>query len=169
MSVRTNKLPPALKHGIYASTALLPGEDSVAFQKLREKITAELQPIGPLEIDAVESIARLTWRKQNLGTFQRAKLAHDRYSIIQSEHLPHSAFDLPFGPDAAEIKAAHQAAEDQARKELGPSFELIEVGDLITAARLLEDLDLEQRLDAAIDKSLKRLLFLRGLKSLATA
>ena len=62
-----------------------------------------------------------------------------------------------------------QVAEDQAREELGEKYELVEVGEAATLARLLQDFGVEERLDSMIDKGLKRLLFLRGVKSLSTA
>ena len=61
---------------------------------------------------------------------------------------------------------AMEAAEDQARKDLGASYELVEIGETATMDRLLQDLAVVERLDAIVDKYLKRLLFLRGLKSL---
>jgi hypothetical protein len=53
------------------------------------------------------------------------------------------------------------------REELGEeAFQLIEIDDMATFEHLLRDLQIEERLDALIDKCLKRLLFVRGLKSL---
>jgi hypothetical protein len=63
-------------------------------------------------------------------------------------------------------EAAMQAAEDQARKDLGANYALAEIGETATMDRLLQDLAVEERLDAMIDKCLKCLLYLRGLKSL---
>jgi hypothetical protein len=74
---------------------------------------------------------------------------------------------LEFPP--AQREAAMQAAEEQAREELGEKYELVEVGEAATVARLLQDFGVEERLDSMIDKGLKRLLFLRGVKSLSTA
>ena len=56
-----------LKHGGYSGLTLLPGEDRLAFEKLRRELFAELKPQGRLEQEIVTDIARLTWRKQNLG------------------------------------------------------------------------------------------------------
>ena len=84
MSV-VSKIPPALKHGIYSATTILPGESSAAFAKLRRDIIAELAPTGPLEHDTVESIVRLVWRKQNLATFRIAERARNRCSAIEGE------------------------------------------------------------------------------------
>jgi hypothetical protein len=88
MSVRVKKIHPALKHGGYAATALLPGEDRVAFEKLHQDMIAELRPDGPLESDIVATIVRITWRKQNLDIFRIAQSARDRYSAIRSETVP---------------------------------------------------------------------------------
>jgi hypothetical protein len=43
------------------------------------------------------------------------------------------------------------------------------MADTVTVACLMEDLAVEERLDAAIDKCLKRLLFLKGLKSISAS
>src|SRR5262245_5399370 len=69
----------------------------------------------------------------------------------------------------AKVDASTNAVTDQERKELGENSGLVEIGDTATVEGLLTDLDIEERLDALIDKGLKRLLLLRGLKSLPTA
>jgi hypothetical protein len=61
------------------------------------------------------------------------------------------------------------AAESQARKELGDHYGLIEMGDEATIDRLLKYLTVLERLDAMIDKCLKRLLMLKGIKTLSFA
>jgi hypothetical protein len=58
------------------------------------------------------------------------------------------------------------AAENKAREELGELYGLVEMGDEATIDGLIRDLVVQERLDAMIDKCLKRLLLLRGLKSL---
>jgi hypothetical protein len=68
-----------------------------------------------------------------------------------------------------EIDATATAQIDQTREELGEDYKLVEIGETATVDRLLEDLQVEERLDATIDKCLKRLLFLRGVKSLSSA
>jgi hypothetical protein len=82
MSLNVKKLRPALKHGGFCATGLLPGEDPKAFEKLHKDIAAELCPEGPLETDTVAAIARVLWRKQNLNTFRVAEFARDRVSVI---------------------------------------------------------------------------------------
>jgi hypothetical protein len=175
---QVQKTHPALKHGAYSATTILPGEDSTAFKKLYRDLLAEFSPEGILERDAVDTLARLLWRKQNLVTFLVAELAREHRHAIQSERIAAALAEkdrlsfLPVVPAALEPherQAAIRAAEAQARKELGEAYDLVEVGETGTVERLLRDLAMEERLDAMIDKCLKRLLFLKGLKSLPTA
>ena len=163
MPTPLNKIHPALKHGGYAATAILPGENRADFEKLHQSLIAELAPVGALEDDIVATVARFVWRKQNLATFRIAELARDRYWAKLPKVLPREE------KDPANHEAAIRAAKDEARKELGDIYELVEIGKTATVDRLLQDLEVEERLDAMIDKCLKRLLFLRGLKSLSTA
>ena len=75
MNIRVDRIPPALKHGAYSATAVLPGESRAAeFEKLHRGLIAELVPSGVLEDDIVMTIARLVWRKQNLATLRIAEL-----------------------------------------------------------------------------------------------
>jgi hypothetical protein len=158
MSRQFKKFHPALKHGAFSATAVLPGEDPAAFKELHQKLIAELAPIGALEDDIVATIARLLWRKKNLATLRIAELALEHHSKIP---------EWEFAP--AQREAELQAAELQSREELGDAYTLVELGETATVDRLLQDLGIEERLDARIDKSLKRLLFLRGLKSLSSS
>jgi hypothetical protein len=169
---RVTKLYPALKHGGYSATGLLPGEDRAAFEKLHQDLRLEYCPDGLLQEDTVRDIARWTWRKQNLGTFRIAEAARERASAIRSEMIPSTtpSFGLrPLGePDPADVKAATEAAEAQARKELGADYKFVEMGDLATATQMLADLEVEARLNAMIDRLLKRLWMLQASKSLSS-
>jgi hypothetical protein len=53
-------------------------------------------------------------------------------------------------------------------EELGELFALAEMGETATVDRLMKGLEVLERLDALIDKCLKRLLYLRGFKSLTS-
>jgi hypothetical protein len=161
---------PALKHGAYSATALLPGENPAEFEKLHQALIAELAPLGVLEEDIVARMARLVWRKQNLATFRIAEYAQNRCSAIRSEKLPSSFPILEMFEDRidpAERQALIRAAEEHARKELGENYKLVEMGERATINGLIKDLEVEERLEALIDKCLKRLLMVRGLKSIS--
>src|SRR5262249_29409313 len=156
-----------------SATAVLPGEDLAAFKKLHRGLIAELAPTGPLEDDIVATLARFVWRKQNLTTIRMAECARKRHSEIWSEIVP-SEYSFPLlsphsESDPAEREEAIRVANDQARKELGDSYKLVEIGEAATFDALRDELDFQERLDGLIDKCLKRLLFLRGLKSMSAA
>jgi hypothetical protein len=148
MSVRFKN---AFKHGAYSATAVLP-EDEDAFRELHQKIIAELVPVGALEEDLVGTIARLLWRKQNLAILRMVEFAREHGVELRAER--------PF--------FRMEGLLNQTREELGEDYNLVEIGETATVDRLLEDLQVEE-LDAIIDKCLKRLLFLRGVKSLSSA
>jgi hypothetical protein len=177
MPNRVKKLHPALKYGAYSVAGLLPGEDRAAFDKLRRDLISELRPEGPLERDLVENIARLTWRKQNLETVRIAESARRRAAAIWSKIVPSAAPPYPqLGtdhnwepPDPAEVKAATEVAVTQAREELGEKYVFVEMEEAITLDQTFEHFEAQSRFDAMIEKLLKQLLFLRGLKSVQGA
>jgi hypothetical protein len=177
MPDRVKKVHPALKHAGYSTIALLPGEDPAAFKKLHQDLIAELKPDGTLEEDIVATIARLVWRKQNLKTFRIAQQTKTRWEEIRSEIVPSSVGSYPILTpylteekiDPAERAALLQTAEKQARAELGPAYDFLEMNEKATVEQLKDDLEVQGALDATIDRCLKRLLFLRGLKSISTA
>ncbi len=174
MRNRVNRNHPALKHGAYSATAVLPGESRAAFEKLHRGLTDELNPSGVLEDDIVADMARLVWRKQNLGTLRIAERAQKGWS--DTETSIHEYYkDLLFGttvlkldPEQEEQEREEiQEEEDRVRKELGDAFKLVEIGDAATFGSLTKELDIKERLDAAIARCLKQLLLVRGVKSVA--
>src|SRR5215467_15207473 len=94
MSNRIDRLHPAVKHGAYSATALLPGESPAEFEKLHGSLIAEFAPSGVLEDDIVMTMARLVWRKQNLTTLRIAERVQARRAAIVDEKLEVS-FPLP--------------------------------------------------------------------------
>src|SRR6476620_6454932 len=54
----------ALKHGLLAQAAVLPGEDEEAFTKFADDLLAELQPVGAQEGLVAEAIVTFWWRLQ---------------------------------------------------------------------------------------------------------
>jgi hypothetical protein len=66
------KLQPsnALKHGVYSTIGVLPGESPAKFKKHQKDVIDEFRPNGPVEHDIVITIARALWRKQNLARFK---------------------------------------------------------------------------------------------------
>jgi hypothetical protein len=64
----------AVKHGAFAKTAILPGEDRQEFEELHSALIEEWAPVGPTEEDAVLSIAKGVWRKRRLQKFLHAEM-----------------------------------------------------------------------------------------------
>jgi hypothetical protein len=161
----------ALRHGAYSTMALLPGESSTDYERVRQGLVNELKPQGPLEEHIVGSMAQLLWRKQNLHIFRKAEAARKRRNEIIQEEMRRRNLRETFAHlhedanQAAREEAAH-AGEQLARTEIGDEYALIE-NDIVTEDRLLADLAIQERIDVLIDRCIKRLLMLRGFKSMA--
>jgi hypothetical protein len=74
---RIDRLPPALKHGAYSATAVLPGESRADFEKLHRDLIAEYAPSGVHQQHIVMNMAGLIWRRQNLGTLRISEIAQN--------------------------------------------------------------------------------------------
>jgi hypothetical protein len=85
------KYPNAQKHGVFAATAILPGEDHGEFKKLLSDLLAKWTPNGPTEEEAVLSIAKAVWRKRRLQKFLDVQVAKNQLDPS------HKAFDISFG------------------------------------------------------------------------
>jgi hypothetical protein len=80
-SMLVNKSHPALKHGSYSTTTILPTESVAEFEKLHRNLISELVPNGALADDIVATITRMVWRKRNLPTFRTAEVARFKYEV----------------------------------------------------------------------------------------
>ncbi len=178
MSKRTNHLPPALKHGIYSGIGLLPGEDPAAFEKLKRELFDEFAPVGRSEEDIVDYLARLKWRSHNLRTYRLAELACARHSAIYADLGPppvkwRYALPIEVEPETRspeELRALRKMTDEEAQTELGTvGIELVEIGHVATINCLEEELSIRERLDAMIDRCYKRLLYVRGIKSMPSS
>jgi len=172
MTVQKKGTPPALKHAGFSSNSVLAGEDASEFEDFRRGIVAEFNLAGALEIETGNSVAHLSWRKKNLGIFGIAQRLQQRMGQIRDAYLAGLTGDAEkSGATEFEenFKKKWQAAEAQARKEFGEYYGLVELGDEATLEGLAKQLVIQDRLDSMIDRDLRRLLLIRGLKSLTTA
>jgi hypothetical protein len=161
MPANTKKLPPALKHGAFAATTILPGESETEFKKLHESIIAELNLEGVLEQEIGFSLAHRIWRKERLAIFLKAEHAQARFTNIQMSLQDTGVTDL--------FEESRPAADKRARQELGEAYDLVEIGEGVTLDGLARQLAILERLDRSIEADYKRLLLLRGVKSLSVA
>src|SRR5262249_36795817 len=68
----------AVKHGAFAKTLILPGEDRREFEELHSDLIEEWAAVGTSEKDAVLSIAKGIWRKRRSQKFLHAKIERSR-------------------------------------------------------------------------------------------
>jgi hypothetical protein len=168
MTIRIKKAHPAFKHAGYSATTILPGESETEYAKLHGDLVREWAPNGALENEVVASMAHLLWRRKNLATFRVAELAQRRMTQIRDGLVPEMG--LPKSEESAEFERNFvekwHAAESQGHRELGDFYALVEMGEEATLDRLMKELEVQERLDAAIDRCIKRLLLVRGVKSM---
>jgi hypothetical protein len=176
MDKRTNRIPPALKHGIYSGIGPLPTEDPAEFKKFKQEIFDEYRPAGRPEKSTVEYMACLMWRRDNLSTYHLANRARSRRAGIYAKLVPPASSGWPmlqsFLPDEPEsrspeeLAALHKSADRQVQRELGAAIELVE-GDIATIEYLEKELAILDRLNGMIARAFKSLLYVRGIKSMS--
>jgi hypothetical protein len=72
----------AMSHGILSREVVLPEEDEATFEELRERLWAELQPVGELESLLVDKIVAAHWRLRRLGRVEAGIFAWERYKLL---------------------------------------------------------------------------------------
>ena len=102
-------------------------------------------------------------------TFRIAEQAKARRNQIANEKIPRPVFPLLGGIDPREEQEAYRVADEQARQELGDIHHLIEIGEPATIDGLMKEMNVIERLDGMINRCIKRLLMVRGVKSLSSA
>ena len=178
MPKNSKRVPPALKTGIYSGIGLLPTESRAKFRKFKKQRFADLNLVSPLEEDIGEEIVCLEWRRQHLDTYDLVQRARDRRSAIRSKLVPAVRYTFPEmklpepepdpeNPTPEELRAAEKRAEKKIRSELGATLELLEIGGVATLEYLEKRLAILERLDGMIMRAYKKLLFVRGIKSLS--
>jgi hypothetical protein len=65
----------AVKHGLTATTVVLPHEDAEAYQERREAWTRELDPPGELGLYLADRVVRISWQLDRADAHERARLA----------------------------------------------------------------------------------------------
>ena len=84
----------AIKHGVFSSMAILPGEDLDEYGALVEAFGSEWSPEGPTEVDALYTLINCVWRKRRIRKFIAERVE------LRSLDPDHPAFDpdLMLGP-----------------------------------------------------------------------
>src|SRR5262249_10051150 len=218
--VRMSAFNP-IKHGAFSNVGLLPGEDPGEFLQLVLELYKEYKPSGPTEKAEVYELAKLLWRRERLGVYERARVARNTWgprikgkdefgvSLAVFEESINDAKEasLPVlnkkdlqalvglnkkdaqalfklqkehAENIAKFKAADQtwrkeaskffdmdeldAVADELTREMHADVLLAQLGDMVTTDSLIKDLDLRARLDARIDRVIKRIMQLKAMK-----
>jgi hypothetical protein len=151
------------------------------FERAGASLITELSPVGRFEEAIVADLARLMWRKQNLNTLRRPPNPQNGPPewVLQIVGRPDPSELEPYiGADAAakmrrEDEAKAKAKEEEIRrynaiKKANIAAELAKA-EIPTIDQFMTLLTVEERLDALIDRCVKRLFFVRGLKSISSA
>jgi hypothetical protein len=165
------RIPPALKHGAYSEVTLLPGEDPDEFAELHRGLIAEFAPNGRMEEETVATIARLTWRRQNLARFQIGQLSNYMIEAIRegTKKLDEGGLSNVVSDLNKMVEARERVEKAQGNRKTEALVEFGEIAKQATLSPLMKQLDIEERLDSMIDRLIKRLLFVRGLKSITSS
>lgn len=174
MGKRKNQIPSALRHGVYSNLGPLPGEDPAEFEKFRRGIFAEYNINGRSEEVIGDNLARLMWRRHNLSTYGLAKHVREKHYRIYARLNPPTK-DWPMLSEEKETRSPveldelRKQADEEAETELGAAaLELIQAGDVVTIDYLSNELSIIERLDQTIDRCLRQLAHVRGVKSLSS-
>ena len=73
------KRPNALKHGVYATPALIPGENRKEFEDLLAELLDEYKPLGPSLRHAVHCLADSMWRLRRLKKSVQTELYENTF------------------------------------------------------------------------------------------
>ena len=195
----------AIKHGVFSSTATLPGEDEAEYAVLIEAFCKEWNPEGPTETDAVFTSTNCVWRKRRIREFIAKKVRlrpldfdHPAFEPdlmlatvkvllqLDPKHLenfieenafirkhleskfPKNICDTLDPADLAKKSNINDLEELFARRrppEPAPSRELRSV-DVLGEDIFKQELAMEERLDAMIDRAVKRLVQAKAMKQM---
>ena len=80
----------AVKTGLTGRTVLLPSEDAAEYERHIRAYEKELEPVGQIESDLVQSIADTTWRLSRIPALEMAIFAQGHLEFADSfdEHDP---------------------------------------------------------------------------------
>ena len=153
----------ALKHGLSSQDVVIFGEDPDAFDELREDLFLDLEPVGALEEQLVETIAACIWRLRRIPEIEAGVFAFHRF-CRDRDRAKTTASELTFGfvnlvltaPLDSDADAHAAAIQQQSAAEKALEGHLPIFGEVFCKAQgSLANL---ARYEAAIERSLFRTL-----------
>jgi hypothetical protein len=158
----------ALRHGLRSDEILLPGEDAEALAELGERLSEELQPVGPLEGLLVARIVAAYWRLLRVGRVEAGIFAWERYEEL-AERAEREAGSYVWDVPADAYEAPQRRIVDEQRHDaaLTRAYQMRkeQEGENVTLGRTFaRDADTASafsklsRYEAAIERQLYRAL-----------
>jgi hypothetical protein len=113
----------ALRHGLRAVQAVVPGEDPGAWEAHRAAVVTDLRPEGAVELALAESVALKLWRLGRVARYEADLIANaqDPDELAHAHETAHHRFgsgepartDVPTREDLAEAERAADDAEGE--------------------------------------------------------
>ena len=113
----------ALKHGLHSRQLLLPGEKQSDWSAFRERLSAEMKPVGGLELLLVDRITALAWRIRRLGGLESDLFVWNYYETVASRNSHEyiwrnfPEFQKLHGEEGSEEESVSKAREARALQE----------------------------------------------------
>ena len=155
----------ACRHGLLARDVVLPEEDFDAFEDLRNRVRAELSPVGPIEELLTDRVTNAMWRLARLARAETALLDWRVREIevrklenhVRSHEGTIAGFDWP---TQITDKAAHaEATEALARAKLERDRDAVLLGRAVDAdAKESDAIGKLARYERGLERSLFRTL-----------
>ena len=84
---------------------------------------------------------------------------------------PQRELNIPPASEARieELKALLNRVDKEIQTDLGAAIELVEIGDAAKIEYLEKELAIRERLDGMITRAYKKLLYVRGIKSMSSS
>ena len=153
----------ALKHGLTARTALLPGEDPDEFRDYVWSVIEDLQPRGPVQAELAHRVGVLMWKRKRLEGAEEQALANlqDRYAQKTEARLARQERYAETDEQRQEVQKEREQEEANGavwdvNQILADQFGGRHGGTLERLARY------EQRLSQQIESSIRLLLKLQN-------
>jgi hypothetical protein len=152
----------AIKHGLFASEAVIKGESAEEFETFRDEMLNELAPVGPVESMLAERYVSLSWRLKRIERMQNQAID----VMIERDEQP-----SPLAKLAQSMLPKHLRQFKADASEFNPELVLgrVAIKDY-SNSRVLEKLMMyERRIENSMFKTLHELERLRLLRELEQA
>jgi len=153
-------MPSALKHGAFSTISFLPGEDPAEFEKLRQDLAIEYQISGSSEEAIIDGITKTFWqaRRKDLYLGFQIERARQKVGALQLRP-PEVSEPAAEGGDREGYAASAPAIRDT-------DHPLEEIAPMATLDLLSQEVDLDMKLQAKLDRQFRMLFQIKASKSI---